>query len=586
MIYDFSFITTSDDKDFFVYILAKTAKDLHLEAFFYTHQKHTHCLVPNVKAIADSHKAKYNLCASPIESMLSDIPYDKYILEFATMMAQNLPLSIYFYFSNLTPIAPSQEFYESINDNAASFKNLCDVFIHSLPSIIKDTESQHNIVFSDANHILTHFNTPKTYYYTPLQTHQILNPSSEKFMALNHIDDKTHKPFKDVDKTYFTEIINALIAGESIAFCTSRGTQLISLKYTTNTHTTILCDIDSLKTYFRTNSAHIDILASFEKPLTHINPKEVFENQFPMNECGLVCIGLPYDMPLAIVGALLLQRDIGYFFLSHTEEVANFDFQHSAIPRCKILSIAQNGVFVDTHISKNNTFHSIVNAHLPTENQHLVICLSTRNPSTFLIAQQQTYRLLLDINFESNPKLILEDIARSYENGSELLKNFGSHFPQLLSSTLALPPTPQPSQNLINLFDSIAFMLGINTNNKNDKNAIFNSAYHFVRERGPRIDYALLREGNNISLDYNRIVRSCLSFKCANMENEILCFGLLDSLSEFIATFIRDTLTNLSLDKVVLLGDMLSNHIFLNKTLEYMPKNIELILPKDGMIDY
>ena len=70
------------------------------------------------------------------------------------------------------------------------------------------------------------------------------------------------------------------------------------------------------------------------------------------------------------------------------------------------------------------------------------------------------------------------------------------------------------------------------------------------------------------------------------MEDEILSYGILDSLSEFIATLVRDTKTNLQIKKVLLLGDMLSNSIFFDRILGYLPKDIHLILPKDGLLDY
>ena len=148
-----------------------------------------------------------------------------------------------------------------------------------------------------------------------MQTQQILNPESENFALLNPPNAPTHKALTMQDKTYFIDIIHSLKKGQNIAFCTSRGTQLLSLTPTAHTHTTILCDIASLKTYFRTKESYIHTLASFEKPLTYLVPKEVFENQFPLNECGLVKVGLPYDMPLALISALLLQDEIGYFFL-------------------------------------------------------------------------------------------------------------------------------------------------------------------------------------------------------------------------------------------------------------------------------
>lgn len=590
MIYDFCFSNTSTDEDFFLYILAHQAHTLHLNAFFYTHNQHTHCLIPDLYALIQSHKQ--STLTSPLEQFIKDdINYAQQILSFANNMAHALPLSLYFSFIQLTPITPSQAFYDSLDD-VKSADSLKDIFAHALPFAL--LESPRNLSLHDEQNILAHFKTPKTYYYTPLQTQQILNPTSDVFAMLNPTNAPTHKPLAKQDKAYFLDIIRSLKAGEQKVFCTSRGTQLLSLTPNAHTHTTILCDIGSLKTYFRTHQARIDILASFEKPLTHLVPKEVFESLFPLNEYGLVKVGLPYDMPLALLGALLLQDEIGYFFLSHTQEEADFDFLHSPAPKEQILSIAQNGMFIDTHIAQDNTFQSLIDAHLGTDSthSHLIIYLSTKHPSAFLISHQspnQPPRVLLDIDFENNPQLICEKIIHSYESGDELLKNFGARFPQILSTLFELPPKSRPTRNLIDIFDTCALVLGLQNKTKAhaiNKNTLFYYAYRFVRERGPRIDYKLLREDNRIWLDYYRIIRSCLSFKCANMEDEVLSFGIIDSLSEFVATLVRDCITNLNIDKVLLLGDMLENYIFLDKLLEYLPKNIQLILPKDGFIDY
>lgn len=56
MIYDFSFTNTSTDEEFFLSILAKEAKTLDLEAFFYTHSEQTHCLLVDLHALIESHK--------------------------------------------------------------------------------------------------------------------------------------------------------------------------------------------------------------------------------------------------------------------------------------------------------------------------------------------------------------------------------------------------------------------------------------------------------------------------------------------------------------------------------------------------
>ena len=64
MIYDFIFSNTSEDKDFFLYILANEAQNLQLEAFFYTHNQQTHCLIPNLKTLIESHYNSTNLLES------------------------------------------------------------------------------------------------------------------------------------------------------------------------------------------------------------------------------------------------------------------------------------------------------------------------------------------------------------------------------------------------------------------------------------------------------------------------------------------------------------------------------------------
>ena len=611
MIYDFRFLNTSEDADFFLYLLASQAKTLNLEAFFYTQNSHTHCIIPDLSAIMESYlqsQATQDRQDST-QSTLTRIAQPPYaftlyrnsqniidsqkILDFANDISLTLPLSLYFTFKEITPLSPNQAFFEKLslqesnhakesNKSSHTHKNLTQILSLALLELLPCST-----LFS-SHQIIALFNTPKTYYYTPLQTSQILNPKSDAFAFLNPPLSIPHKPLATQDKTYFLQILHALKDNQQVPFHTQRGIVSLSLTPTPNTHTTIACDIASLKTYFRIHKAQIDILASFEKPLTHLVPKEVFEKHFPLNAMGLVRIGLPYDMPLAIIGALLLQDDIGYFFLSTPSQDSKppFDFCHSPAPKEQILTISQSGIFLDNHIATSHTLTSLIQEHITDLTQrHLVIYLSTRHKSAFLV-YEDTPKVLLDIHFESNPKLILQNIATSYKSGDNLIKNFTSRFPHLIESINALPDLEQPTSNLIDIFDSAAFSLGFNTNGASDKNALFYRAYRFVRERGPRIDYTLLRENNTLSLDYHRIIRSSISFKCADMEDEILSYGILDSLSEFIATLVRDTKTNLQIKKVLLLGDMLSNSIFLDRILGYLPKDIHLILPKDGLLDY
>ncbi|MCX2716511.1 hypothetical protein OQH61_02035 [Helicobacter sp. MIT 21-1697] len=605
MIYDFRFYNKSQDESFFLFLIASQAQSLNLEAFFYTYAEHTHCLIPNIPALKESYAQIYpnQPIPSSLDCSYESESYAKLILEFANEISLKLPLSLYFYFRELHTITPPTPFYDTLCKESMQ---------QSIPHAFPDKPMNIQNLLQDSHAILAHFHAPKTYYYTALETKEILNPSSDMFAFLNPPHSSMHKPLATQDKAYFVGIVDMLKEKQCVPFCTQRGMQILSLAPTPHTHTTILCDIASIKTYFRTHQSHIDTLASFEKPLTRLVPKEVFQEHFPIDECGLALIGLPYDMPLALIGALLLQDDISYFFLSydiqHTYPTP-FDFCHSLGLNAQTFTISHNGILIDTHITQQYTLESLINTHLYSHTQadisstdtphslphledspsqpYLVIYLSTTHPSAFLI-QEQKSKILLDISFECNPHLILQDIIHSYKSGDELIKSFGTHSPQLLKHIFALPTTPQLSHNLTDIFGILSFILGFSStyDTPADKNALFYRAYRFVRERGPRIDYTLLRKDNTISLDYNRIVRSCISFKCADMDDEILAYGVLDSLSEFLATLVRDTKTNLAINNVLLLGDMLGNSIFLDRILGYLPKDIHLILPQDGKLDY
>ncbi|TLD96235.1 hypothetical protein LS71_007130 [Helicobacter jaachi] len=583
MIYDFKFSNTSEDAPFFLYILALEAKTLDLEVFFCTYEDYTHCFVPDMPSLLASYENYCQQATIPSAfAVYKDTPTQtEVIVKFANTLAQNLPLSLYFCFRDLSPITLPQAFFTALSQMPSLHRlTLKDIFALSLTHL----NVPHNATLVDSKTTLSSFETPKTYYYTAMQTRQILNPKSASFSALNPPNFSPHKPLALPEKDYFTRIVQRLKNTESVPFCTQRGTFLLSLAPLENTHTTLLCDIASLKTFFRTHQSQVDVLATFEKPYAKLMPKEVFQKHFPLDEQALVRVGLPYDMPLAIIGALLLQDDISYFFLSPTQGQSDFNFCHSSAPSTQILNISQNGTIIDTYISPNNTLQSLLEAHTQGLERYLLIYLSTRHPSVFAISHNQTLRALLDITFERNAHLIVQDIKHSYKSGSDLIESFSKHSPKLLESILALPLTSHISHNLTDVLDVASFVLGFSP--IQDKNALFARANAFVRERGPRIDYKLLRKDNAIMLDYNRIFRSCLSFKCADMEDEILAYGILDSLSEFVATLIRDTKTNLSLTNVLLLGDMLSSHIFLDRTLGYLPKDIHLILPKDGFIDY
>lgn len=132
------------------------------------------------------------------------------------------------------------------------------------------------------------------------------------------------------------------------------------------------------------------------------------------------------------------------------------------------------------------------------------------------------------------------------------------------------------TKNLLDIFTPISKILDI------DKGVLF-EANRCVRDRGPRIDYKLVRENNRIVLDYARILRSVMSFKLAGVENELLCFGVVDSLAEFIGTLAGDMLLNYGIKDVFVCGDLLLWQCFLDKIVKALPKNMNVSFPSSGV---
>lgn len=87
-------------------------------------------------------------------------------------------------------------------------------------------------------------------------------------------------------------------------------------------------------------------------------------------------------------------------------------------------------------------------------------------------------------------------------------------------------------------------------------------------------------------LDYARLLRSVMSFQLAGVEKELLCYGVVDSLAEFIGTLAGDMLLNYGIQEVFVCGDLLLEQCFLDKIIKAIPKNMHVMFPQIDGTDY
>ncbi|MGX3044376.1 hypothetical protein [Helicobacter sp. T3_23-1056] len=216
--------------------------------------------------------------------------------------------------------------------------------------------------------------------------------------------------------------------------------------------------------------------------------------------------------------------------------------------------------------------------------------------------QKDTFSEILHIDFPTNPSEILARLA-TYKNGDKLIANFKAHFgaksldfgnPTNDATSNIAHDTKNnakedSSQNLIAFFAIIAKVLGYcdkHTNTQEGIQSLLNNAKLFLRDKGPRIDYKTIKnQQGRLELDMPKILRSAMSFALAGVDSATLCYGVVDSLCEFVGGLARDMSQNYAINKIFLCGDMLVESIFLDKILHYIPKDLEIILPQDGFVD-
>ncbi len=370
----------------------------------------------------------------------------------------------------------------------------------------------------------------------------------------------------------------------------------------------LFADLDSAQNFLRLNQSQKNILTSFEKPFINTNCKEIFFEEFKTYN---IFASLSNDLILLLLLSYLKEKyNIEYLFFNKNmikKDIQPSLYYNDAYPNIDnpllyLYSVSEE-IYI-SHFRKNKSLLEILNVN-KCDNSRFIAFLSTKNDSAFLIEyldNDSRFSKILNISFECDLIKQLK-ILNNYKNGNKLIRNFIKNNTDIINKwnfskndlellnigdIVDIPPINNISNytkninisnNLIDIFSLISSILDLKTN-------VLFEANRCVRDRGPRIDYKLKRDGDFITIDYARILRSVMSFQLAGVEHELLCYGVVDSLAEFIGTLSSDMFVNYGISNVFLCGDLLLEQCFLDKILKYIPKNMQLSLPIIGSVDY
>lgn len=367
-------------------------------------------------------------------------------------------------------------------------------------------------------------------------------------------------------------------------------------------------DISTLNLYTRASQDEINALATFEKPLIRLSIKEVFIKEVGAKNALFI---LPYDIDFRFIFSLL---EVPFLFAKRTDSTDNFFeivvgqrgyFLEKKFLDSRESKISNLSQFLDLNfaslcearsdakqsagfVSKAKQSSIKVDCHDSTQSvesrndKNLFIAyISTANPT--LLANLGDKIPHIKINFDKNPKNILAKIS-TLENGDKLIANFKREFGERYEAIQALNSAPQISENITDIFECAAMILGASksksTNEPQNKRFIFQLAQSCLRDISPKVDFKNIKIDDSLHYDANLTIRSIISFTLAGTEREIIAYGLLESLVDYLVLIFRDAQNKNYIKSIGIIGDLFANKIFFDKITKKIPANFDLILPK------
>ena len=85
---------------------------------------------------------------------------------------------------------------------------------------------------------------------------------------------------------------------------------------------------------------------------------------------------------------------------------------------------------------------------------------------------------------------------------------------------------------------------------------------------------------SNLFYDELRTIRSIISFTLAGTEPEVIAFGIIESLVDYLILIFRDAQNQFGTKNIAIAGDMFANKVFFDKITKKIPADFKLIFPK------
>ncbi|MCF6243721.1 MAG: hydrogenase [Sulfurovum sp.] len=356
----------------------------------------------------------------------------------------------------------------------------------------------------------------------------------------------------------------------------------------------MLCyDLATIEKYTHVEKYEITSLGAVEKPLITCKKKMKFIMDYEDVEADLIRFKLPDDFILHLLMEELHRLGIDMVFIS-SDSVKNDaililnEFRDNVTP-IEVVASEKDLVVVKGNKglpnlmleTKNPTlraFYSVMKEHKLEDEVVASINLSKKYDNNILMYGEK-FGVLEYISFKfefDSLKEIFNEIQETNDSGMKIVENYQKKFPEHFERISHIV-FEEKSFNLYTLWGIVAIVLDFtkSTSPYEAAKVLEENAISFLGDKGPRIDYKLLKKGNTVSLDALMTIRTAMSFKLAGVDQLGLSYGVIESFLEFIANEVDDMKEKMEVTSFVATGSLLENKRLFSK----MSKEISINHP-------
>jgi len=379
---------------------------------------------------------------------------------------------------------------------------------------------------------------------------------------------------------------------ETITIKTMNGIYEIS-KVTKESEIVVASDLKAVAKYFVSFEGDAKALASIEKPTINLKPNINFRTLTSIFDVSNYKVKLPDDAILTLL-SFELSQEVPLLGLKKAIKAVDFDFEvEIQKPICGVVTDTKKHKFIITsgerglikpNIQEYNPdkkpyfgYFGVLNQYNLNDKTTMAFPLYKKHPSKVFMNSPK-FGLVDYVSFDFEFKDFSEIFAEISidETGKKLMQNFKNKQPELFANALE-SNLKSDYKGVYYLWGLIGCVLGFDTNIQASAKKLLQLSNEALTKKGPRIDYKLKEKSNNLNPLW--ALRTAMSFKLAGVDDNLICYGVIESFAEFLNNLYEGVNRDTPLDGAIIVGDLYEGE-FLNKTYTYISKNYPTFTPK------